>query len=404
MTAIPTPLPTARKNRLVPVDILRGLAVFGVLLVNGPSINSPVTLDGVDFAFKEGAANIFYSDVILSFAVCNFYPIFACLFGVSAAILLAKNSTAIYKRRMFMLLLFGMCQAILIWWGDVLVAYALLGFGLLSLANKPMQYVKRALVITAIFAVILSVLVLAVGGGSEFYPDNNFLLTYQQGSFVEVTRLRVFDFLWTYIPWLVVDTDITQFFHSGLYLMQLYLCFSFGFYVYASGLLQKIIDDKVLAQKIFWYSLALTIVVTAVQHFFSELDSALYVLHGFSRAIFYSSSILYGCHFQMLYRFLSPLAKVGQMSLSNYLTHNLILSLLFYGYGLQYYGTMGPFDQAPYLFSMMIGSLILSALWLKFFAFGPIEWIWRMVTYKRYIPIVRSTRPKSEQMGLANDQ
>jgi uncharacterized protein len=90
---------------------------------------------------------------------------------------------------------------------------------------------------------------------------------------------------------------------------------------------------------------------------------------------------------------LKPLGLVGRMSLSNYILHNLCLSLVLYGYGLGFYGRIGPFDQLPLLIALIMFSLIFSFTWLRYFRFGPLEWLWRVATYGIFIPNSTQSSP-----------
>lgn len=145
------------EKRLFSLDVLRGIAISGILLVNGPTLNSPVPMDGTDFAQKVGTVNIWYGNFILNFAAGYFYPIFAMLFAVSAAIFLSKpdtkNRNALFARRLLALLFFGLLQVLFIWWGDVLIVDALFGFTLIplaSLAPKKLWYLLGGVIVTAI--------------------------------------------------------------------------------------------------------------------------------------------------------------------------------------------------------------------------------------------------------------
>jgi uncharacterized protein len=390
MASLENKVPIEGTRRLVSIDILRGFAVFGVLLVNGPSMNSPVTMDGLDFAFKNGEANLWYADIILSFATGYFYPIFAGLFGVSAAIFLSRNSSTLYVRRMLMLLFFGLCQGCLIWWGDVLAIYAILGLSLTFLATRSAKTIFRVFQITIISAVAFSVAIYFVHEGGDFYPPVDSLAAYQQGDFFVVSAQRLLDYMWTYVPWAVTRIDMPQFLHTSLFIMQLLLCFTAGFYFYSSGHLRQVIKDKTSAIQLFWISFAATIVLTLIRDNFAQLDDALTIAGGFARSLFYASVILLVCHYRLGLGILKPLAWVGRMSLSNYLFHNLSVSLMLYGYGFGLYGKIGPFDQMPFLLGLMAFSVAFSFLWLQFFQYGPLEWIWRIATYKKRLPIGKS--------------
>ncbi len=82
------------------------------------------------------------------------------------------------------------------------------------------------------------------------------------------------------------------------------------------------------------------------------------------------------------------LAAVGRMALSNYLTHSLVCTTLFYGYGFGLFGHINRTGLAGIVLFIWIFQLVVSPIWLKHFRFGPAEWLWRSLTYWRIQPIV----------------
>jgi uncharacterized protein len=84
-----------------------------------------------------------------------------------------------------------------------------------------------------------------------------------------------------------------------------------------------------------------------------------------------------------------PFAAAGQMALTNYLTQSVVLSFLFYGYGLGLFGRLGPAEAALIGAALYAAQLALSRAWLRRFRFGPAEWLWRSLTYGRLQPMRR---------------
>ena len=81
------------------------------------------------------------------------------------------------------------------------------------------------------------------------------------------------------------------------------------------------------------------------------------------------------------------LAAVGRMALTNYLTHSIVCTTLFYGYGFALYGTMNRTALFGVVIVIWSVQLILSPIWLAHFRFGPAEWVWRSLTYWRFQPM-----------------
>lgn len=85
---------------------------------------------------------------------------------------------------------------------------------------------------------------------------------------------------------------------------------------------------------------------------------------------------------------LAPLAAVGRMALTNYLLQSVIFVLLFFGYGLGLYGKVGAFGGFLLTIPVIVGQILLSGWWLQRFRFGPVEWVWRCLTYGRVQPML----------------
>ncbi|MCA9508117.1 MAG: DUF418 domain-containing protein [Myxococcales bacterium] len=373
------------QTRILSLDVVRGIAIIGVLLVNGPALNGPAYKDSHTFAFQNTLADVWYSKLLYCFANDNFYPIFACLFGLSTAIFM-KNKPAflaqnLLKRRLLSLLLLGILHATLVWWGDILVAYALLGFSLVWLYSKNAHEILLYLLTIASLTIFLSISFYYLNDHPPFPATAKALLTYSQGDFIAVSKQRINDFLGSYIPGYLYGINLFQIVDFLMFYSQLLLCFYFGYWVFVSGWLKKLSTDYVVAKRTALISFALTFVVAIISDSLPLVGEALFAIKGFLRGIFYSSSIIFLCHHSWWLRLCRPFSVIGRMSLTNYLLHNIVLSLVFYSYGLGLYGSFGPFYELPILLSLIIFSMILSSLWLKHFKMGPFEWLWRAAIY-----------------------
>ena len=89
---------------------------------------------------------------------------------------------------------------------------------------------------------------------------------------------------------------------------------------------------------------------------------------------------------------LSVLAPVGRMALTNYLLQTAICVTLFYGYGFGLFGKFGALSSTLIALAIFAAQIILSSLWLRYFAYGPMEWIWRQLTYRRRLDLRRPSR------------
>jgi uncharacterized protein len=91
--------------------------------------------------------------------------------------------------------------------------------------------------------------------------------------------------------------------------------------------------------------------------------------------------------------FTAPFSAVGRLALTNYLMHSLICTYIFYGWGLGLFHQLDRTDQWKIVLSIYAFQLLFSPLWLRYFRFGPIEWLWRSATYARWQPLLQSPRP-----------
>ncbi|MCU0493237.1 MAG: DUF418 domain-containing protein [Chloroflexaceae bacterium] len=392
-----SPNPPA-SQRLDALDILRGFALFGILVVNLPFFAQPIyrifTGTHIVTWYDQAAAAL----VALLFEA-KFYVLFAWLFGYGLATQLARASSdqvapgPRFARRLVGLLLFGVLHATLLFVGDILVSYVILGalFWLLR------EWTDRGLLRFA--AVMLGVavlgrLVLAFAQGTSdpaatvqldalaAEAQRNYL-----GTFAMAAEQRVND--------LVVFYLFTPFFNWPTILAM----FALGLVAGRHGLLRDSVRFWGLARRALpWAALVglggnLLYVVLFYGGFANAADPLVSALALSAEAIgapaltfCYVCGILWLAQQPTWGRLLAPLRFTGRMSLTNYLAQAIICSFLFNGWGLGLYGQPGPLAcllLAPLIYSLQLG---LSALWLRYFRVGPDEWLLRSWTYLRWQP------------------
>jgi uncharacterized protein len=107
-------------------------------------------------------------------------------------------------------------------------------------------------------------------------------------------------------------------------------------------------------------------------------------------ALAYAAGLLLALRSPSATRLAAPFAAAGQMALTNYLVQSLVLSLLFYGYGLGLYGRLGSLAAGGVGLAVYAGQVVFSWMWLRRYRFGPVEWVWRSLTYGRCQPMRRA--------------
>lgn len=395
--------PISRENRIITLDIIRGFALFGILLVNMAFFNTPkLFIIGTEVLLFADIGSRIANYFILVFATGKFFTIFSFLFGLGFFIFMDRiqdkglHVAPLYRRRLFFLFILGFIHAVFIWSGDILLTYSIAGFLLLFFRNSGAETIKKwaiwlFVIVNIVIGLLtyLSTVVEAVfDDGSEIATYNQDLVQqaisiYQSGNFAEILSFRLAE----EVPIILFNLVITVPFVLSVFL--------FGLFVGKKGI-TKNIDHHLnwiysVWKKSFIFSAILTVVLLVLRmelvfipfHLhFAILEIISYVT-GLVMSFFYMTSIALLYAKQKWLKFLSVFAPVGQMALTNYLTQTMICLIIFNGFG--FYGKVAPELGIVLTIVIFILQTYLSHYWLKKYRFGPIEWLWRAFTYK-HIP------------------
>ncbi len=403
MSVQATPRPTADTERIQLLDQLRGLALFGILLVNMIFMAQPVIAvlrDQVPVSDLDRAARAF----IDLFAQAKFISMFSLLFGMGFYILGQRFESRerpfkrVAVRRYLALLLFGVAHGTLLWPGDILCTYALLAFLLLPFRRRaPKTVLIWIAAIGGLLVVMMTVgmIVASMSGDGAAGPREaqevadriaQAQAAYSSSSFIEVTAQRAKDFL----RLLLVDIGASPLIIS---------MFLWGLYLGKKGWLADPDAHARQLRALLVAGLAVG-VPTALFHTvhglrsdelpvsaMTALDGMATLVAGMALALAYASGIALLSRAARWRSRLDFLAPVGRMALSNYLAQSLISSLIFYGYGL------GLIGQVSYAIGLLISvavfvvQIFVSRWWFQHFRFGPLEWLWRAATYLTLPPM-----------------
>lgn len=391
-------------ERLPLLDALRGFALCGILLANLLAFTGAVyiTMDELHHASGLTRAILFAIDFFIE---GKFYTLFSILFGIGCALQWQRHAEhprrflPLWYRRMAALVLIGLLHMYLIWHGDILTLYALLGLLLpllIKLERKPMLYLVLALLVLplCIYAIRFSTTT------SAFWQlSANTVIRLREAwgiGGIEPTALLTSDNAFT-----VLLTNVTNALQRPMsYLQtgrifqvlgQFLLGFWFGRY-----LLPRF-QQGWRPQKhsiIFLIAVAISsnLIYACIKNIYASpfllspigaLQSFAYHIGSTSMALCYIIAIDRCWQLDLSKRSLMPLVYLGRMSLSNYLSQSLIGITLFYGYG---FGLMGqiPFSTIPLIaFFILWFQWQFSKRWLNKFPHGPIETLWRGFTYAR---------------------
>ncbi|MGC1478858.1 MAG: DUF418 domain-containing protein, partial [Chthoniobacterales bacterium] len=276
----------------------------------------------------------------------------------------------------------------LLWWGDILCAYALLGLALL-LVRKLSAGGRRVLAGTCVTVVVLGLGLVGLLPSEENAEVDEWLVSqiekvdeaYQSGDFGRIVVVRFFEALvmqgMTLIMWPL---------SLGLVVL--------GYDAVRTGWFP---DGSEWQRWRLGRLLALAIAGSAVAAWGSTFRPntgvwwTVYCVVGFPAALALAWCYLVG----LLHwgarggRGVRALSAVGRMALTNYLLQSLVAGWVFYGYGMGWYGEMGLGGVAAVAVGIVALQLTWSAWWLRSFRYGPMEWLWRVGTYARWVPVAR---------------
>ncbi|MFT4090592.1 MAG: DUF418 domain-containing protein [Asticcacaulis sp.] len=385
--------------RFASLDYIRGLAVLGILAVNAASFAAPMQAanNPIFWPFTLSLADLWVWWGIHTFFEAKFYTLFAMLFGVSLYLVgqKAETTTPFIKHpltgRLGWLLLFGLIHGALIWWGDILVMYAVTGFVFWRWRSvSGPKLLLWGTVFWVIGSTIMAVMLFGLKPLYEAYPDfvtetqvnvmaHSVLMrgTFAQslsGNFTEWTNGLIFT-LTLYLPKIL-----------GLMMIGLGL-FKTGFFEGRYPAWPVIAAGAVSLVLIGWQNLL------DMRAGFPPGDhEATYSLANEFLAPFVS--LAYATILMLLAKagsgFIRLLEPVGRLAFTNYLTQSLIMTAIFYGgRGLGLFGTLGYVQLIAIVASIWVVQIIWSPIWLRHFRYGPFEWIWRSLSQRQRIPIRR---------------
>ncbi len=421
----PAALPVQPMERVAGVDVLRGFALMGILAMNILAFSWPdsayespraggnkSTVDLVGWAFNH----VVFDEKMMT--------IFSMLFGAGLVLMTGRSDARgarlvwVYYRRVFWLLVIGLLHAYLVWHGDILVLYAECGFLLyLFRRRSPRTLITLGLlcvlvpVVLATYVSMLAqmsqtnywgirgtprVILSTVGdllntklsrGPEESIKKFNKVIETYRGGYLGIVRHRA--------PMLAIE-QTAAFVFATLWMVG-------GRMLVGMGLMKLDVFSGRRSRRFYlWlvglgYGLGLPAVL---------YDTGYRIAHDFRGAGIIDAKMVYGYlsalaiamghvgAVMLVYRsgavvwLTRRLAAAGRMALSNYLTQSLVCTTLFYGYGFRLFGTMNRLELWGVVLAIWAFQLATSIIWLRYFRYGPAEWVWRSLTYWRFQPML----------------
>ena len=397
-------LTTEGKPRIESLDVLRGFAILGILIVNAPYFASVWQAAMVPNAVEHltvGDETLWSWLVMHTFFEFKCITLFSMLFGISIYLVGGERSDktkgAQLRRRLSWMIVFGLIHGALIWYGDILLVYALTGWlVLLARSWKPLTLfivgVIFSLSLTGLIGLMMwamphapaeatqaqaeafavtpeefAAMAQSITGGllstvqtnfklwADFFPQSLFILPRTAGMMMIGLALFKWGFMsgksptWLYVLLLLVG--------AGSFAVTWFE----GLREFQSGFDRRQVQGEGM------------LVLSLASPF---------------GTLFYISLLILLLRSGVVGFLVSMLAATGRMAFTNYITQSLIMTMIFWHLG--NFGEVSRPDLWLVVGGVWLAQLIWSPLWLSVFAMGPLEWVWRCLTYKRWVPITKS--------------
>ena len=404
--------PVTERERIAELDILRGVALFGVLAMNFAWLGVDLTGTSAQLAALPTAGLDSYATWGIRWLIGDkANTVFATLFGLGFYLQMKRGEgrpgfEARYRRRLAWLLLFGILNTFLLWMGDILHLYALAGFALLAMR----RWSTRSLVIFGTIAALYSSkaqewlidrLALPLPKSDAYFTDagilerQNILVSGDYGS------ITAYWAGFTWADWLA----------SGMIVAWLIYAlgrFALGAAIGRSGILADVPGHAPLLRRIAWVAIPLGLLSGFVIRLLYTREwtpfgdnealialaqmlrspAALLLAAGYCAGVVVAVQKPWG---RMVFGIFAP---VGKMALTNYLAQGFIYAFVLYGapLGLGLAGRIGAFAVLLVCIAFFAAQIAFSHWWLARYRFGPMEWLWRTLTYGQR-PAMRRLEP-----------
>ena len=395
-----------KQERIQVLDTLRGFALAGILIINAMSILA-VKGSTPAFTVEIPAADRALQDLILFFIESKFFTLFSLLFGIGFAIQIqsAERQGSSFlpriSRRMLALLIFGVLHILLLWDGDILIIYAITGTLLILFRNTVFGRFKRWIISLLAVPGVLVLIIFAYTliarlspSGAKSFAKSDASLAKEFASTQATQKLLQNGFL----------QGIGERIHTYLELSPLLFSriptvlamFLIGLYLGRSGFIRRLPDEIETLKKVRRWGLLIGFILMALivagTKFLPPVSALVAIIEdqylaGPILCLGYAAALtldLLKNPTRRIYRYFSA---VGRMALTNYLSQSIALTFISYGWGLGYALKLNGFQVMGIVCIIYFSQIVVNNIWLKNFTFGPLEWVWRCITYWKLLPI-----------------
>jgi uncharacterized protein len=401
------------KARIQSIDMLRGFALLGLLSMNIISFSMPnIAYYNPSLVMADSPTNMPIFGFMYVMADQKFMGIFSLLFGASTLLILqrSKGAAKLHFTRNIWLILFGLFHGILFWEGDVLLIYGLCALVLYFLKNfKP-----ASLFFLGLFLFLAPVDFNLFMGWLVPYLDQTSVLWLQNywapQLFVLNQDIQLFqgDYV-SQLMYRLEGNELNHISNDGYELHGLGQLIDFfgrsigmmliGMAAFKTGIIDGQKTASFYLKMSFWgFAIGIPLSVWGLvmlqQHNFEATYSlflgripnhiaTLFIVAG------YVGVVTWCCHVEKFPRLQTSLSAVGKMALTNYIGQTVIAGFVFYGFGLGLDGQMDRFELLCIMFAIWAIQIVGSVIWLKYFIYGPVEWLWRSLSYVKMAKIKR---------------
>jgi len=405
---MPTSLqPTLGKERFQSLDVLRGIAILGILIMNIQSFSMPASayLNPASFGDLDGL-NYWVWVFSHIFADQKFMTIFSILFGAGIVLVTQKaeqkegKSAGLHYKRTFWLLIIGLLHAHFIWYGDILVSYAISAlFVYLFRKVSP----KKLLIFGLVFLSIHTLIYLFIGFSLQFMPME--ALDELRRDFwnpgIEANYLEMIAITGSVSEQISFNSQAALSMETVVFAMLMFWraggLMLVGMALYKWGILTAARDASFYKKGILiGFLFGLPIIIWGIFKNFEADWTLEYSMFFGSQFNYYGSlgiSFAYICSVMLFMKsekfkaIKEQFAAIGQMALTNYIAQSVIGIFIFYGIGFGLFTQFERIEQAIVVIGIWLIQFGWSKPWLDSFRFGPLEWIWRSLTYVKFQPM-----------------
>lgn len=380
-------------ERIHSIDIIRGIAVFGIFLVNWPVIAG---VDARDITGSYEGINSYIRLFYDMFIQTKFYTIFSFLFGLGFFIFMQRAEAktdrpkTLFIRRLLILFLFGFLHYVLLWDGDILHSYAIAGFFLLLFYKRqPHTILVCSLILLSLFQLFMLLASIMIA----FVPIEE-LTSSLPIMPLENWSLQVQD-RWHAFYSEAIELNISMLPETvGLFLL--------GLYAGKKDIFRraKELDSKLKKWKIIMFLLTLPMWFFMLRYFVTKQPYEPIYMTGFTMFsgktlfIFYIFTLMRLLQKERWQKLLQPFQYVGRMALTNYISHT-VITLIVFGLFFKNYLPVPLWVGPLFCIGFYTLQIFISRWWLSHYRYGPLEYIWRLGTYGKLMPLKQKSKISS---------